>query len=183
MNIGTLLIRTRSILLFCALLFFLSIEAQHSYPQSIPQTTFWERVQYGGGIGLSFGSGYTDISLSPSAIFNINSIFAVGFGLQGSYASSKGFYNSTIYGANVIGLINPIPQVQFSVSLNESRVNNIYNTIGGGRVSNNFWNTGLFIGAGYRTGNITVGMTYNVLFDPDKDIYGNAYLPFIRAYF
>jgi hypothetical protein len=33
---------------------------------------FWQNVQFGGGVGLGFGSNYTDISLAPSAIYNFN---------------------------------------------------------------------------------------------------------------
>nr|WP_315243248.1 hypothetical protein [uncultured Flavobacterium sp.] len=50
---------------------------------------FWDKVQFGGGLGLGFGSGYTDISVMPSAIYNVNEIVAVGVGLQFGYLSSK----------------------------------------------------------------------------------------------
>ena len=46
---------------------------------------FWEKVQFGGGLGLGFGSGYTNISVMPSAIYNVNEIVAVGVGLQFGY--------------------------------------------------------------------------------------------------
>jgi hypothetical protein len=35
-------------------------------------------VQFGGGVGLGFGSNYTDISLAPSAIYNFNEYVALG---------------------------------------------------------------------------------------------------------
>jgi hypothetical protein len=47
----------------------------------------------------------------------------------------------------------------------------------------NFWNTGLFLGAGYRTQNVTIGARYNVLFDKDRNVYGDAFMPFVRVYF
>jgi hypothetical protein len=37
-----------------------------------------ENVQFGGGIGLGFGSGFTDISVAPSAIYNFNEYVALG---------------------------------------------------------------------------------------------------------
>lgn len=144
---------------------------------------FWKKVQFGGGIGLSIGSGYTDISLAPSAVYNVNPYLGVGLGLQGTYVSSKGNYDSGIYGASILTYINPIPQIQFSIDLNESLVNNNYQTIGGDIYSDNFWNTALFFGAGYRNGNVTVGIAYNVLFDESDNVYGDAVTPFVRAYF
>jgi hypothetical protein len=34
--------------------------------------------------------------------------------------------------------------------------------------SQNYWNTGLFVGAGYRSGNATIGARYNVLTDKNN---------------
>jgi len=174
---------SKCILIAIALFFCDNVIAQYqTAPQS--RSPFWEKVQYGGGIGMSFGSGYTDISLAPSAIYNVNPYLATGLALQFSYVSSKGYYDSAIYGASIITLINPIPQIQFSINLNESRVNNNYQLIGGsGSVSEDFWNTALFLGAGYRTGNVTVGLNYNVLFNENDNVYSDAVMPFVRAYF
>lgn len=144
------------------------------------QSNFWKNVQFGGGLGLSFGSGYTDIALSPSAIYNINSIVAVGTALQLGYVSAKNDYTSTIYGGSLITLVNPIPQIQLSVELEEINVNTDYKYYG---VSDSFWNTALYVGAGYRTGNVTLGLRYDVLFDDNKSYYSNGFLPFVRVYF
>jgi hypothetical protein len=172
----------KSILIVIILLFCENVIAQYQEtPQ--PRSPFWEKVQIGGGLGLSFSSGYTEISIAPSAIYNVNPYLAVGLGLQGSYVSSKNYYDSTIYGASILTFINPIPQIQFSINLNESRVNNHYQTVGGGTISDDFWNTALFLGAGYRTGNVTIGLAYNVLYDENDNVYGDALMPFVRAYF
>src|SRR6187551_1462475 len=99
--------------LFMVLIFFIyeNVIAQYQQaPQS--RSPFWQNVQFGGGLGLSFGSGYTDISIAPSAIYNVNPYLAVGLGLQGSYVSSKGYYDSGIYGVSFLTYINPIPEVQ-----------------------------------------------------------------------
>jgi hypothetical protein len=37
------------------------------------------------GVGLGFGSNYTDISLAPSAIYNFNEYVALGLGGQYTY--------------------------------------------------------------------------------------------------
>jgi len=167
-------------LIFTLLFSFQHLTAQQQTFISSPQNNFWRNVQFGGGLGLSIGSGYTDITVSPSAIYNINSIVAVGTALQFGYASAKNDYSSTIYGGSLIGLINPVPQVQLSVELEEINVNTDYKYY---NVSNSFWNTALYVGAGYRTGNVTVGVRYDVLFDKNNSYYSEAFMPFVRVYF
>lgn len=144
------------------------------------QNQFWKNMQFGGGIGLGFGSGYTDISLAPSAIYNFNEYVALGVGAQYKYLKQKDYYASHLYGGSVIGLFNPIPEIQLSAELEQLRVN--VNLDGSNSNSQDYWNTGLFIGAGYRSGNATIGGRYNVLTDK-KNIYGSAFMPFIRVYF
>ena len=145
---------------------------------------FWEKVQFGGGLGLGIGSGYTDISVMPSAIYNVNEIVAVGMGLQFGYLSSKNYYNSYVYGGSVITLVNPIPEIQLSAELEQVRVNTKYESNNSRpSFSDNYWNTALFLGAGYRTGNVTIGARYDVLFDDERSLYGSAFMPFVRVYF
>lgn len=172
----------RRFLILVLLFSFHHLSAQQQTITPTQQNDFWRNVQFGGGIGMSFGTGYTDIAISPSAIYNINSIVAVGTALQFGYVSSKNNYTSTIYGASLIGLINPIPQVQFSAELEEINVNTDYQ-YDGANISDSFWNTALYLGAGYRTGNVTVGIRYDVLFDDNKSYYSDAFMPFIRVYF
>lgn len=169
----------RPILILAVLFSFHHLSAQQQTITSSPQNNFWEKVQFGGGLGLSFASGYTDVSISPSAIYNINSIVAVGTSLQLGYVSVKNNYTSTIYGASLIGLINPIPEIQLSAELEEINVNNNYKSYG----SDSFWNTSLYLGGGYRTGNVTIGVRYNVLFDKNKSYYNDPFMPFVRVYF
>ena len=162
-------------LLFSSLLV---AQQQTAFPKT--QSDFWRNVQFGGGIGLSFGSGYTDISLAPSAIYNFNQYVALGLGAQYTYVKQKDYYASNLYGGSIIALFNPIQEIQLSAELEELRVN--VNLIGSNSNSQDYWNTGLFLGAGYRTGNVTIGARYNVLTDTN-DVYGNAFMPFVRVYF
>jgi hypothetical protein len=170
--------------LLFVLIFGTSFESKaQNNPQAEPKSSFWQKVQIGGGLGLGFGSGFTNISVAPSAIYNVNQYVAVGAGLQYSYLRQRDFYNSHLYGASVIGLFNPIEQVQLSVEVEQLRAdvktdNAFYNGI-----SDNFWNTGLFLGLGYRMENVTIGARYNILFQEDKGVYGDALMPFVRVYF
>ncbi len=144
-------------------------------------STFWNNVQFGGGIGLGFGNGYTDISLAPSAIYNFNEYVALGLGAQYTYVKQRGFYTSNLYGGSIIALFNPIREIQISAELEELRVN--VNLDGSYGDLQDYWNTGLFFGLGYRNGNVTIGARYNVLQDDSKNVYSQAFMPFVRVYF
>jgi hypothetical protein len=171
----------RPFLILTVLFSFQHLSAQQQTITTTPPNNFWNNVQFGGGLGLSFSSGYTDITISPSAIYNVNSILAVGTSLQFGYVSAKNDYSSYIYGASLIGLISPIPQVQLSVELEEININTDYKYYG--YSDDSFWNTALYLGAGYRTGNVTVGIRYDVLFNQNNGYYSDAFMPFVRAYF
>jgi long-subunit fatty acid transport protein len=172
----------KSILAVIILFFSCGLFAQGQSNTPQPPNDFWRNVQFGGGIGLSIGSGYTNITLAPSAIYTVNPVVAVGLGLQLGYASEKNYYTSFVYGASAIGLINPIPQIQLSVELEETNANTDYKSYGS-NFSENYWNTALYLGGGYQTGNVTVGVRYDVLFDANKSYYGDAFMPFVRVYF
>lgn len=157
------------------------VTAQNS--GSAAKSEFWSRVQFGGSAGLSFGSNYTNIALAPGAIYNFNKYFAAGVGLQGSYIKVKDSYQSYIYGGSVVTLFHPIREIQLSAELEQVRVNTEYDLVDGTTFDDDFWNTALFLGAGYRTNNVTIGVRYNVLHDDDKNIYADPFMPFVRFYF
>lgn len=144
--------------------------------------SFWEHVDVGGGLGLSISNDYRDILIAPSAIYNFNDMFALGAGLQYSNLKQKDYYSSNIFGGSLIGLFSPIAEAQLSLEVEEANVNNKYMDLGG-NLKRSFWNTALYLGAGYRQDNVTIGGRVNVLFDKDKDIYGSAFMPFVRVFF
>lgn len=146
------------------------------------QSNFWQNVRFGGGIGLNVGNGFFSGTLAPQAIYDFNPYFSAGVGLTGSYSSQKDNFKSTILGGSLIALTNPFPEVQISAELEQVNVNTKFDS----RFSNardNFWATALFLGAGYRAGNITFGIRYDVLYDEDKSIYADPWLPFVRFWF
>jgi long-subunit fatty acid transport protein len=164
---------------------FYFIGILNSYSQTIAKNTpsdFWEKVQFGGGFGLNLGSGYTEIALAPSAIYPLNRYISVGTGLIGSYTRLKNQYSSSIYGVSAISLFNPIEKIQLSLELEQIRVNTTSSFISN-QMSRKYWNTGLYVGAGYRNGNVTLGARYNLLFDKNESTYSDALMPFIRFYF
>lgn len=174
-------IKIKNIVIFCTLLFAISsISAQQKTTKT--KSPFWDKVQFGGGLGLGLGSGYTDITVAPNAIYYFNKYVGLGVGLQGSYNKVQDRYSSVLYGVNSIVICNPIDEVQLSLEVEQVRVNATYNTIPN-KIHDNFWNTGLYVGAGYRTGNVTAGLRYNLLFNKDKSVYSDALMPFVRVSF
>ena len=167
----------KSSLFVFVFLFSIGLSAQIDTPA---QDNFWKKVQFGGAVGAGFGSGYTDVTLAPSAIYNFNQYVAAGVGLQGTYTRVKNNYASYIYGGSLIGIANPTDFLQISAELEQMRVNRKFT---GFNNSDNFWNTALFLGAGFRAQNVTVGARYNVLYNKNDQVYGDAFMPFIRVYF
>ena len=165
------IIKSTFFLLFVGI-FCLKVSAQSTSKIS-------DRVHFGGSLGLSIGSGFTNIVVAPSVIYDVNQYFSAGAGLQGSYVKWQNNFESYIYGASLIGLINPIEQVQLSAELEQLRVNTTYPD----NFKDNFWNTALFLGVGYRTDNVTVGVRYNVLYKARNNVYNEAFMPFVRVYF
>ena len=155
---------------------------QLSFSQEVKQKSeFWKKVEFGGGLGLGFANGATNISVSPSAIYNFNPKVALGVGVQYSYIRQRDFYTSHLYGGSIIALVNPIQEIQLSAELEELKVNTDFDN--SSFASDNFWNTALFLGAGYRTNNATIGVRYNVLHNDNNNIYTTAFMPFVRVYF
>lgn len=143
---------------------------------------FWEKVQFGGGLAVNFGNGTFGGTIAPSAIYNFNENFAMGPSLIFSYQSNDVF-NTTLYGGSWITLFNPIREIQLSAEVEQLRVNREVKNNFDILLEDNFWNTALFVGAGYRTGPVTIGIRYNVLYSDDDRVYATAWNPFVRVYF
>jgi len=180
MKINPFLIHLKSIAILIILFSSSFLFAQQQTNNFKKQNEFWDKVQFGGGVGLGIGSGYTDISLSPSAIYNFNNYVALGLGVQYAYAKQKNDFASHLYGGSIIGLFSPFEEVQLSAELEQLRVNVDFGPYSS---SENYWNTGLFLGAGFRNGNVTVGARYNVLHNKNKSAYSEAFMPFVRVFF
>jgi hypothetical protein len=160
--------------------FFMTFaNAQDNLPQE--KSDFWKNVRFGGGLGLSTGSNFFSATLAPTAIYQFDNAFALGVGLNGTYNSSKNVYKSTILGASILGLYSPIRDIQLSGEFEQNHVNRNFDNPA--IVDDTYWVSSLFIGAGYTTNNVTIGIRYDVLYDEDKSIYANAWVPFVRVFF
>jgi long-subunit fatty acid transport protein len=178
--------KTNIIFNFKTFVFFstliLTFNFSFSQNDSIPKqkSPFWQKVQFGGGLGLGFGNGFTNISVAPMGYYNINQKFTVGVGLNGSYIAQNSFYKSTIVGASIIGITNQLEFLQLSAELEQLKVNTKFE---GSNLKSDFWNTALFLGAGYRNQNFTLGMRYNILHKASDRAYSDAFMPFVRVVF
>ena len=152
---------------------------------------FWNHVRFGGGIGLSFGDGFFSGTLAPSAIYQFNEQVALGVGLSGTYNTQKDYYNSSVLrasykssvlGVSILGLVNPIAQIQLSAEFEELNVSRKWDSRTG-YANENYWYPALFLGAGYSSGPVTFGIRFDVLYDQNKSIYSESWVPFVRVYF
>ena len=165
------------------LFFSIITNAQETPKEEIPKvkSEFWNNVRFGGGIGLNFGSVYTNISISPSGVYQFSEQFAGGIGLNGNYSSKKNDFDATVLGGSLIGLFNPIGEIQLSTEFELNNVNykdKIFNS------NTNYWTPTLFLGAGYAIGNFgAIGMRYDVLYNNRKSVYGTPFIPFARVFF
>ncbi len=166
----------RSSLMVFAVLLYLGANAQEQ------KSELWSNVRVGGGIGLSFGDGFFGGTLAPSVVYDFDEKLSLGVGLTGTYNKQKNFYKSTIVGGSVLGLYNIIPQLQVSAEFEELHVTRKYDNQFS-NIDNNYWFPALFVGAGFRQQNFTIGIRYDVLYDNAKSIYASAYVPFVRVYF
>lgn len=76
--------------------------------------------------------------------------------------------------------MHPIDEIQLSAEVEQLKVKRKFDEF---LNDDSFWNTSLFLGVGYRTQNVTLGIKYNVLHNDNNNIYSQAWLPFIRLMF
>ncbi|UWX55453.1 alpha-ketoglutarate decarboxylase [Maribacter litopenaei] len=161
---------------------FISLLTHMTFAQYFDNNSnFLNRVRFGGSLGLGFFNGGFNASVSPSAIYPFTNEFSAGASLNFNYAK---FNDDKLlaYGGSIISLYNPIPELQLSAEFEQLRINRTYEAIPN-YIEDNYWSPALFIGAGYSSYNVTVGLRYNLLYRENESIYANALLPFIRVYF
>lgn len=163
---------TLIILSFC----FQNVTAQNS------KHDFWSKVRFGGGLGLNFGDGFFSTTIAPSGIYEFDKNFALGLGLNATFNNQKNTYKSTILGGSIIGLFNPVQAIQISSEFEQLNVNRRYDA-NINIPDDNYWIPALYLGVGYRNGNVTFGVRYDVLYDDEKSIYADPWAPFVRFYF
>jgi hypothetical protein len=142
-------------------------------------TNFWDDVRFGGGFNVGFGNNFTTLAISPSAIYDFSNEFSAGLSVTYLYSKNKFYDTSTnVYGASLISLYNVLDKFQLSAEFEELNIN-FNNNI----EKSSYWNPALYFGAAYRTGSISLGVRYDVLYKEEKSIYNSAITPVFRVYF
>ena len=162
-------------------LIFAGLCVQYTAAQEA-KSDFWNHVRFGGGLGLNFGDGFFSATIAPSGIYEFDKNVALGLGLNATFNNQKNAYKSTILGGSLIGLFNPIQAIQISTEFEQLNVNRRYNA-NLNITDDNYWIPALYFGVGYRSGHVTFGVRYDVLYDDEKSIYADPWAPFVRFYF
>ncbi len=159
--------------------------SSHSYlvaqESGVSKKAFWEDVRFGGSLGVNFSNGYFGGFIAPKAIYDFNRYTSAGVGLTGSYNNTSRYSSYTV-GASAIGIVRPFNPLQLSAEFEENYVSR-NSKLDGANISDDYWYPALFLGLGYNTGPITIGVRYDVLYDEEKSIYANAFMPFVSIYF
>ena len=169
-------------------LFFIS--SFNIYSQEQPtenqetKSNFWEKVNFGGNLGVNFGSNRTNIVIAPAAIYNFNNKIAAGTSISFGYNSFNDSFNTKLYnyGGSIIGLYNPSNTIQLSSEFEFTFINQT-TKVGNEKLNTNWNYPSLFIGAGYRFKNIVVGARYDLLHQQNRSIFASAFNPFARVFF
>lgn len=167
-------------------IFIFSLMASEAFSQKNfeegTDPSFWERVYFGGNMGLQLGD-YTAISLSPIAGYMFTNRFSAGLGVTYQYLNIKDIdYSTNTYGGRVFGRYN-ITETIFLHSEYES-INYEYpivNTQTGEITSIRNWIPGLFIGGGFfqpigRSAGFNITALYNLLYDDLKSPYNSPFV-------
>ena len=143
------------------------------------EETSRKKFHFGGGVQFSISRGYTTLGIAPSAIYEWDEKWAGGVGI--SYLYSRNKLHDTRYhitGGSVLGLYNPIEELQLSTEFEELYVSHITT------IEEYYWLPALYVGAAYTMGRyVAVGIRYDMLYNADKSFYNSAFTPFFRVYF
>lgn len=176
-----------------------SSTSQQDSPAPSPEApeTFWDKLVYGGGAGLSLGEN-TNIFLAPQVGYKFTDNLTAGLGYMYNYArwtsifTVNGFqevdYTNQIHGPNLFanfGIWETIfvgTQVEY---LNHDYYR--YNLISGSFDVENTWTPVLFLQGGYMQkvgtkGQMLIGARINLLHDITSP-YSTSWSPIFQVYF
>lgn len=160
---------------------FIDINAQNEQADSTySKSSFFKDVDFGGGIQLSIGNGYTAVGLSPSAVYGFSDQWAAGVSVTYLYVNENLYnFDYNIYGASTLLLYNPIEELQLN---SEFEMLNVLQK--NGEQKNQYWVPAWYVGAGYAISKRgTIGLRYDILFDKDKSVYRDALTPYVKFYY
>jgi|GEM_PF-814131 hypothetical protein len=164
------------------LLFLLSLNFNLSAQINSRDNNFIDNVRFGGGFNIGFGNSYSTFSISPSAIYDFSNEFGAGLGFTYVYVKNKSVVQSTtnLVGGSLLAFYKPVYNIQLSTEYEQLKVSRKY----GFSNEASSWQPALYIGLEYVSGNMAVGLRYDILFDEATNIiYSSALTPVFRIYF
>jgi hypothetical protein len=168
----------KTLALVLLLAFSITMQSQETQYQD----RFIDHVRFGGSINMGFGSNHSFFVLAPSAIYDFSDAVSAGLSAKYMYFKNKSLITHTtnLFGGSVLTLFRPSPGIQLSAEFEQLRLSrkiNIQDAV-------DDWQSALFVGAEYVTGNIAMGLRYDLLYDKAENlIYPSALSPVFRVYF
>ena len=162
---------------------FLFTSVLAAQQEQIPNR-FIDNVRFGGSVNMGFGSSHSFIMLAPSAIYDFSHAFSAGVSAKYMYFKRKSGVDHTtnMFGGSILSLVRPTPNIQLSAEFERLKLNKKIIIDPEGDIDK--WQSALFIGAEYVTGNIAMGLRYDLLYDKVENvIYPSAITPVFRVYF
>lgn len=170
----------RKIYLLLTLIIFVHLNL-FSQNSDLEQHRFIDNVRFGGGINIGVGNNHSYFTISPSALYDFSSEFSTGLSFKYMYFKNKSIAQRTtnLYGGSILSLYRPSPNIQLSGEYERLKKNErqVFQDV----VS--LWQSALFVGVEYITGNIAMGLRYDVLYKKTNLIYPSALSPVFRVYF
>ena len=164
------------------LLIIFTISNLFSQNSELEKHRFIDNVRFGGEFNIGLNNSYSTFSLSPSALYDFSDEFSLGLSLKYVYVKNKSVIQNTsnIFGGSVLAFYRPIQNIQFSTEFEQLKLNRKINYVN----AINSWQPALYVGLEYVTGNLAMGLRYDVLFDKTKNvIYASGLTPVFRLYF
>jgi hypothetical protein len=164
-------------LLSLALITSMYLNGQNSEPKE----RFIDNVRFGGGINMGFGSNHSFFTIAPGAIYDFSEYFSSGLSFKYMYFKNKSIHPNAvnIIGGSILALYRPGSSIQLSAEFERLKKSEkqVFQD------AESLWQSALFFGFEYVTGNIALGLRYDVLYDKTNLIYPSALSPVFRVYF
>ena len=160
------------------LLTTIQINSQNDISQ---KPRFIDNVRFGGGINMGFGSNHSFFAITPGAIYDFSEYFSSGLSFKYMYFKNKSVHANTvnIIGGSILTLFRPINSFQLSAEYEQLKKSEkqVFQD------ASSLWQSALFFGLEYVSGNLAIGLRYDVLYDKTNLIYPSALSPIFRVYF
>lgn len=153
-----------------------------STAQERGQSSFVDKLRFGGNLGLQFGT-VTLVEMSPMVGYQATERLMFGVGGTYLYFQDKRYaqtYSSTYYGGRTFGQFRITPQI-FAWAEYEALNGELWNPID--QELERRWFDNFFVGGGLRQGPVMITALYNLSYETGQGFYGSPWVIRIGAFF